>query len=469
MRVAVRVLRVRARRVRSSSFDALRAAVAACSAPWIRSGSPTMSRTVMRGLSDAYGSWKTICISPPQRRAARARLIGRDARAVEDCTEPDVGSMSRSSSAPASTCRSPTRRRGRASRPPSIEKLDAATAWTDADLCAEEARADREVLDEILDRAGSPRARTRVDRSDSSAAACRRLTRVTDGCELDARPISSSAKWHADVVGAPDRAQRRHARSRTRSRPCERAARMERAARRHGRSATAAAPSIGRSRSSSLASSRGSDASRPMRVRVARVVEDRVDVADLDLPAGVHHEHPVGEPATTPRSWVIRIIAALRARPGSLEHLEHLRLDRDVERGRRLVGDQQRRDRWRSPSRSSPAGACRPRTRAGTGRRAAPGSGCRRVEQLDRRALTCSSAPSRWCVHRDRLGDLVADREHRVERRQRVLEDHRDLRRRGSRCSSFFDSSSRSSPWNSASPRDDRPAAAGAARGSPSA
>ena len=31
--------------------------------PWIRSGSAMMSPTVMRGLSDAYGSWKMICIS----------------------------------------------------------------------------------------------------------------------------------------------------------------------------------------------------------------------------------------------------------------------------------------------------------------------------------------------------------------------------------------------------------------------
>ena len=80
-------------------------------------------------------------------------------------------------------------------------------------------------------------------------------------------------------------------------------------------------------------------------------------------------------PATTPRSWVISMIDELRAVLDALEHLEHLGLDRHVERGRRLVGDEQRRARWRSPSRSSPAAACRRRTRAGTGRPAALGFG----------------------------------------------------------------------------------------------
>jgi hypothetical protein len=30
---------------------------------WTTSGSPTMSPTVIRGSSEAYGSWKTICTS----------------------------------------------------------------------------------------------------------------------------------------------------------------------------------------------------------------------------------------------------------------------------------------------------------------------------------------------------------------------------------------------------------------------
>ena len=39
----------------------------------------------------------------------------------------------------------------------------------------------------------------------------------------------------------------------------------------------------------------------------------------------------------------MRIIAACVSSCTVLQHLEHLRLDRHVQRGRRLVGDQQRR------------------------------------------------------------------------------------------------------------------------------
>ena len=48
-------------------------------------------------------------------------------------------------------------------------------------------------------------------------------------------------------------------------------------------------------------------------------------------------------PATTPRSWVIRIIAVPVSVGQAAEELEDLRLDRDVERRRRLVGDHQLR------------------------------------------------------------------------------------------------------------------------------
>ena len=43
-------------------FATSRARLARSPTPWIRSGSPMMSRTVMRGSSEAYGSWKMICI-----------------------------------------------------------------------------------------------------------------------------------------------------------------------------------------------------------------------------------------------------------------------------------------------------------------------------------------------------------------------------------------------------------------------
>ena len=48
-------------------------------------------------------------------------------------------------------------------------------------------------------------------------------------------------------------------------------------------------------------------------------------------------------PATTPRSWVTRISDMLRSRALLADQLEDLGLDRDVEGGGRLVGEQQRR------------------------------------------------------------------------------------------------------------------------------
>ena len=134
------------------------------------------------------------------------------------------------------------------------------------------------------------------------------------------------------------------------------------------------------------------------------------------------------KPATTPRSWVISTIAAPVISLGRLQHLEDLRLDGDVERGGRLVGDDQRRGRWRWPSRSSRAAACRRRTRAGRPSPAAPALGMpTSVEQLDGALARGRRLADVRRGRRMRLGDLVADRVDGRERGQRVLEDHRDL------------------------------------------
>ena len=59
----------------------------------------------------------------------------------------------------------------------------------------------------------------------------------------------------------------------------------------------------------------------------------------------------------------------------ALQQRDDLRLDRHVERRRRLVGDDQLGLGGRAPARSRRAGACRPRTGAGTGRSAASAAG----------------------------------------------------------------------------------------------
>ena len=102
------------------------------------------------------------------------------------------------------------------------------------------------------------------------------------------------------------------------------------------------------------------------------------------------------------------------------------RLNRDVERRRRLVGDDQRRlagdghrDQHALPHAAGQlvrvvVDAC------GRRRESAP-------PRAARSARAFASRARRAAVHEQRFGDLIADREHRVERRHRLLEDERDL------------------------------------------
>ena len=106
--------------------------------------------------------------------------------------------------------------------------------------------------------------------------------------------------------------------------------------------------------------------------------------------------------------------------------LEDLGLHGDVERGRRLVGDQQLRVAAPAPGRSSPAAAARPTAGAGRRRRAAPGPGSRPARAARWPAARASLGRHRL-VAAQHLGDLEPDRVHRVERGHRLLEDHRDL------------------------------------------
>ena len=104
------------RRPTCSNSSATRSRLALPAAmPWTLSGSPTISPAVMRGLSEANGSWKMICIA----RRIRAQLglaeTG-DVRAVRaGCcrwsARPGAGCC-----APRLICRSRTRRQGPAFR-----------------------------------------------------------------------------------------------------------------------------------------------------------------------------------------------------------------------------------------------------------------------------------------------------------------------------------------------------------------
>ena len=89
-------------------------------------------------------------------------------------------------------------------------------------------------------------------------------------------------------------------------------------------------------------------------------------VARLDDEAGVHDVDPLGHAGDDAEVVGDEDERPCRSRRSGAEELEDLGLDRHVEGRRRLVGDQQLRAPAPAPSRSSPAGACRRRTGAGT-------------------------------------------------------------------------------------------------------
>jgi hypothetical protein len=108
-----------------------------------------------------------------------------------------------------------------------------------------------------------------------------------------------------------------------------------------------------------------------------------------------------------------------------LDQVEDLGLDRDVERGRRLVGDQERRAAGeRHRDHRALAHAARELVRVlielalGLGQ-------ADQLQHLER--LGPRLAFAFVLVEDDRLGDLAADAGDRVERGHRLLEDHRDV------------------------------------------
>ena len=78
----------------------------------------------------------------------------------------------------------------------------------------------------------------------------------------------------------------------------------------------------------------------PAGVRVRTLLEQRVDVAALDRPTGVHHLHPVDDAGDDTEIVGDEHDRRAQLVLDALHDLEDLRLHRHVERRRRLVGDQ---------------------------------------------------------------------------------------------------------------------------------
>ncbi len=147
VRVPVRVVGVEADELQQ--LAAPRPAVRpAASMPWIANGSPTISLTDIRGFSDVYGSWNTICTSRRScLRPARDRRV--DVLAVDEHL---------AARRPLDADQHPRQRRlARAGLAHQAERCGRArgvsetpsTAFTAPDRTAQQARAYREVLDEV--------------------------------------------------------------------------------------------------------------------------------------------------------------------------------------------------------------------------------------------------------------------------------------------------------------------------------
>ena len=150
-----------------------------------------------------------------------------------------------------------------------------------------------------------------------------------------------------------------------------------------------------------------------LRVRVVRVVEEQPDVLRFHLAPGVLHDDAIGrfgdQPQVVRDQHQAHAGVALQAQ----QQVDNLRLDRHVQRRRRLVGNQQAWPaRQRHRDHDALAHAARELVRK---RRRAP----RRVGNTDfvqqlNRTRACGFA-RQIQVGSQRLGNLPADRETRVQ------------------------------------------------------
>ena len=319
--------------------------------------------------------------------------------------------------ATASSCRSPTRRRARASRPRAARTTRRRRRGRGPATLLRSPLADREVLLDVLDleqarrcsrhaiapSASSPicpSATTRRLRFSSTASQQRSRWPGASGSRASSagvlralRELVPAARAEVAALGPVDERRRQ---------PGDR------------RQALGPRPVDARDRPE-----------QPPRVRVLRVVEDLVERPGLDDPPAVHHRDAVGDvgdDAEVVGHEDDRGAAAL----AQVAHLaQDLRLDRHVERGRRLVGDQHGRvARQRHRDHHALAHAAGELVRVAVDALAR----ARDADALEQRDDAIARlGVGDVLVRLDLLDDLRADAVHRVQRRHRVLEDHRDL------------------------------------------
>jgi hypothetical protein len=160
-------------------------------------------------------------------------------------------------------------------------------------------------------------------------------------------------------------------------------------------------------------------------VRVRRALVDRSGRRLLDELARVHHAHVVRDLGDHPEVVRDQDHPHLGLPLDVGEELHDLRLDRHVERRRGLVGDEDGRiqgDADRDHHALAHPARELVRVVAQTLLRRGDPDPIHELQGLAHRVLLPHPA-----MHLEHLRDLIADGEHGIQCRQRVLEDHRDL------------------------------------------
>ena len=184
-------------------------------------------------------------------------------------------------------------------------------------------------------------------------------------------------------------------------------------------------PAIGWSRSPRTVSSRGTLSSRPSVYGCrGRLKRSSTGPVSTNVPAYMTFTRS-HIPATTPRSCVIRTSAAFCSPYELPQEIEDLRLDRHVERCRRLVGDEELRlPRERHRDHRPLAHPARELVRIVL----EPLLGARDTDAVEQHRGARVGVLLRHPEMRLQcFADLLPDRQHRVQARHGVLEDHRDV------------------------------------------
>ena len=369
-----------------------------------------------RGSSEPTGSWKTTCIVAPQLAQRRALRAAEHVRARRTRSSPRVDIDEAQEAAG-------ERRLARAGL--ADQAVDLARRDVEVDP---RDRADGSRCRRPWNRLTRPRTRSeRRDQSPRSATARPVPAAGTPTRRAGARHWASCA-GRSERWQAADGPHRRLAQQRPLDAAAiegDRAAVGEGAAGQRARCPRAPTPGSVRSGPPRRASA-WHRRQQPPRVGMLRRREQRVGRSPSPRPVPRTAPRPGRTRLrTTPRSWVMSITLKPASSLEPPEELQDLGRDGHVERRwsarRRSAGAAG----TAAPSRSSPAGACRPR--AGADRRASPGR--RRAARPPRAPRGCAPRPRaagcRSCAA-EHVAASARRCEHGVERRRRVLEDHRD-------------------------------------------